>query len=130
MCLPRFAFRWPSRFRSCITLARSFGSSRAGAVLDPVADKLFMAAAFLTVARSGRLHPVEIVGVLARDIVAALAFLGVWIGRRSACMRSGTTGARPRAAVGPSPRTRPERGRRGSDREADCVACDGARALG
>jgi len=67
-------------------LARRFGSSRAGAVLDPVADKLFMAAAFLTVARSGRLHPLEIVGVLARDIVAALAFLGVWIGRRPATL--------------------------------------------
>src|SRR2546427_329992 len=67
-------------------LARRFGSSRAGAVLDPVADKLFMAAAFLTVARSGRLHPVEIVGVLTRDIVAALAFLGVWIGRRPAAL--------------------------------------------
>src|SRR5207247_3735633 len=33
-------------------LARRFGSSRVGAVLDPIADKLFMAAAFLTVARS------------------------------------------------------------------------------
>src|SRR2546427_1119631 len=67
-------------------LARRFGSSRAGAVLDPVADKLFMAAAFLTVARSGRLHPIEIAGVLARDIVAALAFLGVGIGRRPATL--------------------------------------------
>ena len=67
-------------------LARRFGSSRAGAVLDPVADKLFMAAAFLTVARSGRLHPIEIVGVLTRDIVAALAFLGAWIGRRPATL--------------------------------------------
>src|SRR5213593_105920 len=83
MCLRRFAFRSPSRFRSCITPARS---SRAGAVLDPVADKLFMAAAFLTVARSGRLHPIEIVGVLTRDIVAALAFLGAWIGRRPATL--------------------------------------------
>src|SRR5437879_13369485 len=74
-------------------LARRFGSSRAGAVLDPVADKLFMATAFLTVARSGRLHPVEIVGVLTRDIVAALAFLGAWIGRRPAALpaRAGGT---------------------------------------
>src|SRR2546422_10434659 len=52
-------------------LARRFGSSRAGAVLDPVADKMFMAAAFLIVARSGRLHPPGIVGVLARGIGAA-----------------------------------------------------------
>jgi len=63
-------------------LARRFGSSRTGAVLDPIADKLFMAAAFLTVARSGVLHPVEIVGVLARDIVAALGYAGSWLKRR------------------------------------------------
>src|SRR5713226_1011471 len=63
-------------------LARRFGSSRAGAVLDPVADKLFMAAAFFTVARAGLLHPVEIVGVLARDIVAALGYVAAWLLRR------------------------------------------------
>lgn len=64
-------------------LARRFGGSRAGAVLDPVADKLFMAAAFLTVARGGVLHPLEIVGVLARDIVAALGYVGAWLLRWS-----------------------------------------------
>src|SRR2546427_9779542 len=63
-------------------LARRFGSSRAGAVLDPVADKLFMVAAFLTVARWGLLHPLEIVGVLTRDAVAVLGFLGTWLLRR------------------------------------------------
>ncbi len=63
-------------------LARRFGGSRAGAVLDPVADKLFMASAFLTVARSGVLHPVEIVAVLTRDIVAALGYAGSWLLRR------------------------------------------------
>jgi phosphatidylglycerophosphate synthase len=63
-------------------LARRFGSSRTGAVLDPVADKLFMAAAFITVARSGLLHPLEIVAVLARDIVAALGYAGSWLMRR------------------------------------------------
>src|SRR2546429_460589 len=76
----------PSEMMNSRLPARGFGSSRAGAVLDPVADKLFMAAAFLTVARSGRLHPIEIAGVLARDIVAALAFLGAWIGRRPATL--------------------------------------------
>ncbi len=60
-------------------LARRFGGSRTGAVLDPIADKLFMASAFLTIARSGVLHPVEIVGVLARDIVAALGYAGSWL---------------------------------------------------
>ena len=59
-------------------LARRFGSSRVGAVLDPVADKLFMAAAFLTVARRGLLQWWEIVGVLLRDIIAAAGALAVW----------------------------------------------------
>ncbi len=63
-------------------LARRFGSSRLGALLDPVADKLFMASAFLTVARGGLLHPAEVAGVLLRDIVAALGFVGTWLLRR------------------------------------------------
>ena len=63
-------------------LARRYGSSRAGAVLDPTADKLFMAAAFLTVARTGLLHPLEIVGVIGRDIVATLGYVGAWLWRR------------------------------------------------
>ena len=63
-------------------LARRFGESRAGAVLDPTADKVFMAAAFFTVARTGLLHPLEILGVLARDIVAALGYVGAWLWRR------------------------------------------------
>lgn len=60
-------------------LARRLGESRAGAILDPIADKLFMAVAFLTVAGSGVLHPAEIVAVLGRDIVAALGYLGAWL---------------------------------------------------
>jgi phosphatidylglycerophosphate synthase len=56
-------------------LARRFGSSRFGSVIDPVADKLFMATAFGVVAFSGKLEPYEIVGVLLRDIVATIAFL-------------------------------------------------------
>jgi phosphatidylglycerophosphate synthase len=56
-------------------LARRFGSSALGSVIDPVADKLFMAAAFGVVAVSGELEPYEIVGVLLRDIVATVAFL-------------------------------------------------------
>ncbi len=55
-------------------LARRFGASALGSVIDPVADKLFMAAAFGVVAVSGRLEPYEIVGVLLRDIVATVAF--------------------------------------------------------
>jgi len=63
-------------------LARRFGASRLGAVLDPVADKLFMAAAFLTVARWGSLHPLEILGVLGRDVIAVLSFAGSAVLRR------------------------------------------------
>ena len=60
-------------------LARRLGESRAGAVLDPTADKVFMAAAFITVARADLLHPLEIAGVLGRDIVAALGYVGAWL---------------------------------------------------
>ena len=63
-------------------LARRFGSSRFGTVIDPVADKLFMASAFGVVAFSGRLEPYEIVGVLLRDIVATVAFLATIFSHR------------------------------------------------
>jgi len=63
-------------------LARRFGSSRAGAVLDPIADKFFMAVAFVTVARRGLLEWYELIGVLLRDILAVLGFLATWVLRR------------------------------------------------
>jgi len=56
-------------------LARRIGGSRLGAALDPVADKLFMAAGFWVVLRGGLLNPFEIGAVLLRDIVALFAFL-------------------------------------------------------
>ena len=56
-------------------LARRIGGSRLGVALDPVADKLFMAAGFWVVLRSGLLNPFEIGAVLLRDIVALFAFL-------------------------------------------------------
>ena len=56
-------------------VARRFGGSRLGVVLDPVADKLFMAFAFGVVLFSGALAWYEIVAVLARDIVATIAFV-------------------------------------------------------
>jgi cardiolipin synthase (CMP-forming) len=56
-------------------LARRLGGSRLGPALDPVADKLFMAAGFWVVLTSGLLNPFEIGAVLLRDIVALLAFL-------------------------------------------------------
>lgn len=63
-------------------LARRFGSSRLGAVIDPVADKLFMASAFGVVAFSGRLEWYEILGVLLRDLVASIAFVATFLSRR------------------------------------------------
>lgn len=56
--------------------ARRLGGSRVGVVLDPVCDKLFMAAAFVVVYRVGALSLWEIGGVLVRDLLAALGFLG------------------------------------------------------
>jgi phosphatidylglycerophosphate synthase len=63
-------------------LARRLGSSRAGAVLDPIADKAFMAVAFVTIARRGLLAWYELVGVLLRDILAVLGLLATWMLRR------------------------------------------------
>ena len=63
-------------------LARRFGASRVGAVLDPIADKVFMAVAFVTIALRGLLEWYEVLGVLLRDLVAALGFLATWILRR------------------------------------------------
>jgi len=54
-------------------LARRFGASRAGTVLDPIADKAFMAVAFITVARRGLLAWYELAGVLLRDMLPARA---------------------------------------------------------
>jgi cardiolipin synthase (CMP-forming) len=59
-------------------LARRRGSSAYGPVIDPIADKVFMAAAVGVVAFSGRLAPYEIVGVLLRDIVATVAFVATF----------------------------------------------------
>ena len=41
-----------------------------------------MAAAFLTIAQRGLLHLIEVIGVLTRDLVAVLGFLGSGLLRR------------------------------------------------
>lgn len=56
-------------------LARWRGGSRLGGLLDPVADKIFVAAAFFVVLVSGALTWWEIALVLLRDILATLAFI-------------------------------------------------------
>lgn len=63
-------------------LARRFGGSRVGAMLDPIADKIFMAVAFVTITLRGLLEWYELLGVLLRDLVAALGFLATWLLRR------------------------------------------------
>lgn len=67
-------------------LARRFGGSRLGSFLDPVADKLFMAAAFTVVLLSRQLAWFEVVGVMARDLVATAAFLTVVLRKRPAAI--------------------------------------------
>jgi phosphatidylglycerophosphate synthase len=63
-------------------VARRFGASRIGVVLDPVADKLFMAAAFGVVLFSGALAWYEVALVLVRDLVATVAvFISLGAGR-------------------------------------------------
>jgi CDP-diacylglycerol--glycerol-3-phosphate 3-phosphatidyltransferase/cardiolipin synthase len=62
-------------------LARRLGSSAYGAIVDPIADKVFMAAAVGVVALSGRLEWYEIAGVLLRDIVATVAFVATFFSR-------------------------------------------------
>lgn len=63
-------------------LARRTGGSRWGPVLDPVADKVFVATAVLTFVGHGLLHPLEIAAVLLRDIVAVLGFAATALLRR------------------------------------------------
>ena len=63
-------------------LARRFGSSALGSLVDPVADKLFMACAFGVVAFSGKLELYEILAVLLRDIVATVAFVTTLLSHR------------------------------------------------
>lgn len=63
-------------------LARRYGGSRVGAVLDPIADKIFMGVAFVTVASRGLLGWYELLGVLLRDLLAVLGFVGTWVLRR------------------------------------------------
>ena len=63
--------------------ARRIGGSRLGAVLDPICDKAFMLAAFAVVYRGGVLTPLELLGVLLRDLVAIGAFLVTWALRRA-----------------------------------------------
>jgi cardiolipin synthase len=67
-------------------VARRLGGSRLGSFLDPVADKLFMACAFAVVLLEKALSPLEVLGVLARDLAAAIAFVITLVVRRPAAI--------------------------------------------
>jgi cardiolipin synthase len=73
-------------------LARRLGSSTFGPVLDPIADKLFMAAAVGVVAFSGRLEVYEIIGVLLRDIVATVAFAATLVSHQPRAIPARSSG--------------------------------------
>jgi phosphatidylglycerophosphate synthase len=73
-------------------VARRFGSSPFGPVLDPIADKVFMAAAVGVVAFSGRLEVYEIIGVLLRDIVATVAFAATLISHQPRAIPARSSG--------------------------------------
>ena len=67
------------------SIARRLGPSRMGAVLDPVADKIFMLSAFLTLVGTqamGVLAIWELAAVLARDFAAIAAFVVTLVRRR------------------------------------------------
>ncbi len=66
-------------------VARRWGGSRAGTLIDPVTDKLFMLAAFLVVWQQAMLSPLQMGAVLLRDLIASIAFfLTLLTGRRTA----------------------------------------------
>lgn len=63
-------------------LARRHGTTTLGALVDPVADKLFMLAAFLALAFSRALHPLEVLGVMLRDVLASGGYAARLLGGR------------------------------------------------
>lgn len=62
--------------------ARRFGPSNLGAKVDPVADKIFYLTGFAVLGLSGALAPLEVLGVLLRDILTPLGYLASVIARR------------------------------------------------
>ncbi len=66
-------------------IARRLGSSKMGAVLDPIADKAFMLSAFITLVGTQAREVLtiwEFAFVLSRDIAATGAFIGSMLIRR------------------------------------------------
>ena len=90
----RLAFLWLAGISDFFDgfAARKWGSSRLGAVLDPVADKIFVASAFGVVLMAGALAWWEVAAVLARDIAATLAFLATVAFRRPSAIAARVAG--------------------------------------
>lgn len=63
-------------------MARRFGPSRLGEKVDPIADKIFSVSAFSVLALSGALAPLEVLGVLLRDILTPVGYLASVVARR------------------------------------------------
>ncbi len=62
--------------------ARRFGPSSLGATVDPVSDKIFSLTAFGVLAVSAALTPLEVLGVLLRDILTPFGYLASVVARR------------------------------------------------
>ena len=62
--------------------ARRFGPSSLGAKVDPVSDKIFSLTAFGVLALSAALTPLEVLGVLLRDILTPFGYLASVVARR------------------------------------------------
>jgi phosphatidylglycerophosphate synthase len=62
--------------------ARRFGPSSLGAKVDPIADKIFYFTAFGVLGLSGALSPLEVLGVLLRDILTPVGYLASVVARR------------------------------------------------
>lgn len=62
--------------------ARRFGPSSLGAKVDPVTDKIFYLTGFGVLALSGALAPLEVLGVLLRDILTPLGYFASVIAHR------------------------------------------------
>jgi cardiolipin synthase len=73
-------------------VARRWGSSRLGMLLDPIADKVFTISAFSVVLLSGALAWWEVVALLSRDLAATAAFLATLILKRPAAIEARVAG--------------------------------------
>ncbi len=62
--------------------ARRFGPSSLGATVDPVSDKIFSLTAFGVLALTAALTPLEVLGVLLRDILTPFGYLASVVARR------------------------------------------------